>query len=51
VLELLHGKVVHIAAGRETGINPLEIEAESDDRAGGSSMSWTRSLKSGLSSR
>ncbi len=32
VLELLNGKVVHIAAGRETGINPLEIEAESDDR-------------------
>jgi type IV secretory pathway VirB4 component len=31
VLELLNGKVVHIAAGRESGMNPLEIEAETDD--------------------
>jgi type IV secretory pathway VirB4 component len=31
VRDLLYGKVVPIAAGRETGINPLDIEAESDD--------------------
>lgn len=32
VRDLLNGKVVHIAAGRESGINPLEIEAETDER-------------------
>jgi conjugal transfer ATP-binding protein TraC len=31
VSKLLNGKTVRIAAGREAGINPLEIEAESDD--------------------
>jgi type IV secretory pathway VirB4 component len=32
VRELLDGKVVHIAAGRESGINPFELEAETDDQ-------------------